>query len=285
MPTDSRANSGEPAYETQDPVLSSQHGSVAVISLNRPRYSNAQNGQLLYALDSALLRAVHDDTVKVILLRAEGKHFSGGHDIGTPGKDTWCRHEPRVSTWWDHSDKSGVEAMYVREQELYLGLCRRWRDIAKPLVGAVQGACIGGGLMLAWICDIIVASDDAIFRDPAMTMGVPGVEYFAHAFELPSRVARAFLMLGETMTAAQAFGYGMVNRVVARDALDLEAMVIAEELASRPRFAMALAKQALNLVDDLRHKRTAMDAVFALHHLAHAHNQMSAAPNSDSKPK
>ena len=58
-------------------------------------------------------------------------------------------------------------------------MCRRWRDIPKPTIAAVQGACIAGGLMLAWICDLIVATDDAYFSDPVVRMGIPGVEYFA----------------------------------------------------------------------------------------------------------
>ena len=128
--------------------------------------------------------------------------------------------------------------------------------------------------MLAWIADIIVASDDAFFQDPVLKMGVPGVEYFAHAFEMPPRIAREFLMLGEKMPADRAYQVGMVNRVVARDSLLEEALRVAERLAARPRFAMALTKQAFNFVDDLQGKRNAMEGVFAMHHLAHTHNRL-----------
>src|SRR3546814_1197086 len=79
----------------------------------------------------------------------------------------------------DHVGKPGAEFQLVREQEVYLGMCRRWRDIPKPTIAMVQGACIAGGLMLAWVCDLIIASDDAYFADPTVTMGIPGVEYFA----------------------------------------------------------------------------------------------------------
>jgi enoyl-CoA hydratase len=153
-------------------------------------------------------------------------------------------------------------------------MCRRWREIPKPTIAMVQGACIAGGLMLAWVCDFIVASDDAFFQDPVVLMGIPGVEYFAHPFEMNSRQAKEFLMLGERMPATRAYEVGMVNRVVARERLKDEAASIAAKLAERGRLVLALTKQAINHVDELRGKRTAMDAVFHMHHFAHAQSMI-----------
>jgi enoyl-CoA hydratase len=255
-------------------VLYEQRGPVALITMNRPRFGNTQNSQMTYALDAAFTRAVEDDSVRAIILRGEGKHFSSGHDIGSPGRDVTKSWPDRRMPWWDHTNKPGAEFNYAREQEVYLGMCRRWRDMPKPTIAAVQGACIAGGLMLAWVCDLIIASDDAFFADPVLKMGIPGVEYFAHAFELPPRVAKEFLLLGERMPASRAYQLGMVNRIVARDALDAEALAVAEKLSALPRFGVALTKQAVNHVEDLRGKRSAMDAVFHMHHLAHAHNDL-----------
>ncbi len=263
-----------PHVAAEQPVLYETRGAVAVISMNRPRYGNAQNNQMTYALDAAFMRAADDDAVGAIVLRGEGKHFNSGHDLGTPGGNDWVRDVDRRGAWYDPAGKPGAERGYAAEQEVYLGMCRRWRDLPKPTIAAVQGACIAGGLMLAWVCDMIVAADDAYFTDPVVSMGVPGVEYFAHAFEMPSRVAREFLMLGERMNAARAYEVGMVNRVVPRDSLMEVAMGMADKLARRPRFALALTKQAFNFVDDLKGKRNAMEGVFAMHHLAHAHNQV-----------
>lgn len=257
------------SFETEDPVGYRVEERVAWITLQRPRYHNAQNAQLLYALDDAFRRAVDDDEVGVIVLGAEGKHFSVGHDIGTPGRDI-ALSQDRKSLWYDHAGKPGAEFLYAREQEAYLGLCRRWADIPKPTIAMVHGACIAGGLMLAWVCDLIVASDDAYFQDPVVIMGIPGVEYFAHAFEMPPRIAKEFLMLGERMPAARAYEVGMVNRVVPRDALADEVRSMAARLAERGRLALALTKKAVNHVEELRGKRTAMDAVFHMHHFAHA---------------
>ena len=246
---------------------------VAWVMLNRPQYSNAQNYRLLGQLDDAFKRAVEDDEVKVIVLGGEGKHFSAGHDIGTPEKDSDMPRF-RTSMWWDHLNKGGAERQYVLEQDGYLGLCRRWQDIPKPMIAMVQGACIAGGLMLAWVCDLIVASEDAFFQDPVQRMAQPGVEYFAHAFELSPRVARELLLLGRRMPARRAYQFGMVNEIFPRETLREEVAKIAAEIAQHDRFGLALTKQAFNFVEDLRGKRQAMDGVFHMHHLAHAHNQL-----------
>lgn len=268
-------SAGNDATATGDPrfLSYSVRDGVAWIMLDRPESSNSQNYRLLNQLDDLFKRAVEDDEVKVIVLGGRGKHFSAGHDLGTPEKD---KHLPRERKllWYDHLGREGAEAQYVLEQDAYLGFCRRWQEIPKPMIAMVQGACIAGGLMLAWVCDMIVASEDAFFQDPVVRMGVPGVEYFAHAFELPPRIAREFLLLGERMPAERAYQFGMVNRIFPRDQLEVEVEKIALEMAKRPRFGLALTKQAINHVEDVRGKRTVMDSVFHMHHLAHAHNQL-----------
>jgi enoyl-CoA hydratase len=261
-------------YETDEPVRYEARGNVAWVTLNRPKFNNAQNSQMTYALDAAFRQATDDDAVRVIVLRGEGKHFSAGHDIGTPGRDVHRSFERR-HLYPDHVNKPAAELLYTREHEVYLGMCRRWRDIPKPTIAMVHGACVAGGLMLAWVCDLIIASADAFFQDPVGRMGIPGVEYFAHGFELPPRVAKEFILLGERMSAERACHFGMVNRVVPRDKLEESVTAIAAELASRPRLGNWLTKQALNHVEDLRGKRAAMDAHFHMHHFAHAQNDLT----------
>jgi enoyl-CoA hydratase len=260
-------------YETDEPVRYQVIDHVAWITLNRPQFNNAQNGQMTYALDDAFMRATRDDTVRAIVLAGEGKHFSAGHDIGTPGRDVHHQFPNRLMVA-PHTNKPGAELLYTREQEQYLGMCRRWRDIPKPTIAAVQGACIAGGLMLAWVCDLIVATDDAFFQDPVNRMGIPGVEYFAHAFELPPRVAKEFLLLGDRMTAQRAEQFGMVNKIVPRADLRDTVAAMAARLVAQPRLGNWLTKQAINQVEDLRGKRSAMDAVFHMHHFAHAQNDL-----------
>ncbi len=261
-----------------DELLYDARDGIATITMNRPRYHNAQNSKMTYALDAAFRRAVDDDAVKVIVLRGNGKNFSAGHDIGTPERDAHLSF-PRVHLWPDHVNKPGAERQLVREQEVYLGMCRRWRDIPKPTIAMVQGACIAGGLMLAWVCDLIVASEDAYFSDPVVQMGIPGVEYFAHAYELHPRIAKEFLLLGERMKAERAYQMGMVNRVVPLAELEQATYAIAARLATQPSLAVTLAKQAINHVEELQGKRSAMESAFGWHHFAHAHNSLMTGNN------
>lgn len=259
-------------YEEEFPVLYGVEGGTAYITLNRPKYHNSQNAQMLYALDDAIFKATGDDDVKVIVLRSNAKHFSAGHDIGTPGRDYERGRDDRRSMNYNHDNKPGAEKAYVREQELYLEFCRRWRACPKPTIAQVHGACIAGGLMLAWVCDLIVASDDAFFQDPVVQMGFPGVEYFAHPFELNVRQAKEFLMLGERWSAQRMYEAGMINKVVPRAALEEMVQEWAAKIEKQPRLALALTKQACNQAEDMMGKRNTMDAVFGYHHFAHANN-------------
>ncbi|GAB2466823.1 MULTISPECIES: enoyl-CoA hydratase [Streptomyces] len=257
---------------TEDVVTYEVVDGVAWVRLNRPEYRNAQNSAMTYALDAAFTRAVDDDEVKVIVLAGNGAHFSAGHDIGTPGRDVDVAYERKAVMWWTHVDKEGGDQRFARESEVYLGMCRRWREIPKPVVAAVHGACIAGGLMLAWSCDFIVASDDAFFSDPVVRMGIPGVEYFAHPWVMNPRAAKEFLYTGDRFSAARALELGMVNQVVPRADLENHVAALAQRIANMPRFGLALTKKAINQAEDLQGLRAGMDSVFGLHHFAHAHN-------------
>jgi enoyl-CoA hydratase len=255
-----------------EPVRYEKRGATAVVTMDRPEYRNAQNSVMTYALDAAFQRAVDDDEVSVIVLAGAGKHFSAGHDIGTPGRDVDVHYENSAVLWWDHVGKEGGDFRYAREMEVYLGMCRRWRDIPKPVIAMVQGACIAGGLMLAFVCDLIVAAEDAFFGDPVVRMGIPGVEYFAHPWVIGPRAAKEILFTGDRFDAQRAYEWGMVNRVVPAARLEEETLAIAERIAAMPRFGLALTKRAVNQCEDAMGMRNGMDAVFGLHHFAHAHN-------------
>ncbi|WP_033313440.1 enoyl-CoA hydratase [Streptomyces iakyrus] len=261
-----------PRTAPPEPVRYERRGAVALVTMDRPEYRNAQNSAMTYALDRAFYRAADDDEVKAVVLAGAGKHFSAGHDIGTPERDAHLPFDRRAGLWWDHSDKPGAESRFARESEVYLGMCRRWRELPKPVIASVQGACVAGGLMLAWVCDLIVASEDAFFADPVVRMGIPGVEYFAHPWVMPPRIAKEFLFTGDRMSARRAYEVGMVNRVVRREELTEQTLELAERIAAMPRMGLALTKRAVNQAEDLQGLHSGLDSVFGLHHLAHAHN-------------
>ncbi len=262
----------QPPADEEQVVLYERRGATALVTLNRPQYSNAQNSKMTYALDEALTRAVEDDDVAVIVLAGAGKHFSAGHDIGSPGRDTDQSFPRKAGIYWDHVGRQGVDSRVARESEVYLGMCRRWREIPKPMIAMVQGACIAGGLMLAWACDFIIAADDAFFSDPVVRMGIPGVEYFAHPWVMPPRAAKEFLFTGARFSAERMHELGMVNQVVAREELEPTVLAMAEQIATMPPLGLALTKRVVNQAEDLQGMRSGMDAAFGWHHAAHAHN-------------
>ncbi|MGH7897461.1 MAG: enoyl-CoA hydratase [Candidatus Binatia bacterium] len=243
---------------------------VARVVLNRPETRNAQDTQLLYELNDAFDEAAHDPAVKVIVLAANGPDFSSGHDLREREHlETLDRYRP-VGTQAGYR-APGAEGRMAREEEIYLGFCERWRNIPKPTIAAVQGRCISGGLMLIWPMDLIVASDDAQFSDVVVALGIIGVEYFAHPWEVGPRKAKEMLFTGRPIPAEEARMLGMVNQVVPRAELAAKTLELAETIARQPAFAVKSVKQAVNAAQDAQGRHTALLAAFALHHLNHSH--------------
>jgi enoyl-CoA hydratase/carnithine racemase len=227
---------------------------IATITLDRPEAANAQNAALLDELDAAWTRAAGDDDVVVIVLRAEGKHFSAGHDLNGGGPVP---------------DRITLESIYQLEARRYLEYTLRWRNVPKPSVAAVQGRCISGGLMLCWPCDLIVAAEDALFSDPVVMMGIGGVEYHGHTWELGARKAKEILFTGRPVTALEAEQAGMVNRVVPRERLDTETFELARRIAVMPPFGLRQAKRAVNQTLDVQGFYAAIQSVFDVHETGH----------------
>jgi enoyl-CoA hydratase len=244
---------------------------VARIVLNRPDTRNAQDTRLLYELNDAFDKAAQDGTVKVIILAANGPHFSSGHDLRERDALATMKEFPTVGTWCGF-ECAGAEAQMAREKEIYIGFSERWRNIPKPTIAEVQGKCIAGGLMLVWPCDIIVAADDASFLDNTVSMGVGGAEFFNHPWELGVRKAKELLFTADWLSAAEAEKLGMVNHVVTNEKLSSFTLDLARRIAQKPLFALKLAKEAVNAAQDAQGRSSAMQTAFALHQLAHSHN-------------
>jgi enoyl-CoA hydratase len=253
-------------YEVLDP---GEHG-IARVTLDRPSTRNAQSKRMTYELDAAFMDAARRTDVKVIVFDADGPHFSSGHDL----RDREAMTD--FSTVGPHGgfDRDGQEGHMAWEAEVYFDMCWRWRNIPKPMIAAAQGKTIAGALMLLWVADIIVAADDALFSDPTVGMGVNGVEYFAHPWELGPRKAKELLFTGEWLTAAEAERLGMVNRVVPAAELHDTTMALAATIARRPSFALKLAKESVNQTLEAQGQYQALRAAFSMQHLAHAHNRL-----------
>lgn len=242
---------------------------VARIVLNRPDTRNAQDKTMLYELNDAFDLAAHDNEARVVVLAADGPHFSSGHDLRDKTK---MRDFTPVSCWGGYN-LPGAEGFMAIEEEIYLGLCWRWRNFPKPTIAQVQGKVIAGGLMLVWVCDLIVCSEDALFSDPTTAFGLNGHELFVHPWEVGPRKAKEMLFTGDAITAQEAKSLGMVNHVVARDDLEPFTRAMAEKIATRPTMGLKLAKQAVNQALDAQGQWTAVQAAFSLHELGHSHNQ------------
>jgi enoyl-CoA hydratase len=241
-------------------------GPVVTITMDRPEVANAQNSQLIDELAAAFEQADADDEIRVILLAGAGKHFSSGHDLkelgGPPSADPW------------RAMRETPEGKFRHEQVMYYGRCQQIHDCRKPSIAAVQGACVAAGLMLACMCDLIVAADDATFQNPVLRMTGAGVELLVEPWELGIRKAKEFLWTGEKIDAQEAWRLGLVNRVVPAAELLARARELAQRIALVPPATAQLVKETIN------HTATLMgqEASWKYHFMAHQwmHNTRTA---------
>lgn len=238
---------------------------VAVITLNRPDKANAQSPAMLDDLHDAFMRAADDREVRVIVLQANGKHFSAGHDISGSS-------ERRADDTAQLDLKAdGLGGIYEWETRRYIGYSMAWRNIRKPTIAAVQGQCIAGALLLVWPMDIIIAAENAKFSDPVVRMGIGGVEYHGHTWELGARKAKELLFTATSFSADEAHRLGMVNHVVPLDDLRSFTMEMAGKISQMNPFALAQAKRAVNQTQDVQGFYAAVQSVFDIHSTGHGH--------------
>jgi enoyl-CoA hydratase len=245
-------------YET---LLYEAEGRVATITMNRPEVANAQNTALIDDLDAAFDEADADDEVRVVVLAGAGKHFSSGHDlkalVGQGEVDHWRKM------------RETPEGKFRHEQVMYFDRCRKIHDFRKPTIAAVQGSCVAAGLMLACMCDLIVAADDAVFQNPVLRMTGAGVELLVEPWELGVRKAKEFLWTGEKLDAQEAWRLGLANRVVPRDRLMEATKELAQTVALVPPVTAQVVKASVNNVAELQGKSQSWRYHFMAHHWTH----------------
>jgi enoyl-CoA hydratase len=222
-------------------VLYGVDGHVATITMNRPKVANAQNTELIDGIDSCLDKADADDEVRVVILAGNGKHFSSGHDlkalVGADGVDEWV--EMRATP----------EGKFRHESVMY--------------------SCVAAGLMLACMCDLIVAADDAVFQNPVLRMTGAAVELLVEPWELGIRKAKEFLLTGDKLDAQEAWRLGLVNRVVPSGELMERTRELAERVALVPPATAQVVKDSINHAADLMGQEQSWKYHFMAHHWMH----------------
>jgi enoyl-CoA hydratase/carnithine racemase len=230
---------------TDPVVLYDVDGKVGIIILNRPEKLNAISAELQQQLQDAFARADDDPATNVVLLRAAGRSFCAGYDIGAkePGADDW-RTDP-------------VRAHAHLKPQLDFEMTP-WA-MTKPVIAAVQGHVMGGGCELVMLCDLTIAADNAQFGEPEVRFSAVGP-----AIVMPMIIgykkARELLYFGDTIDAATALSLGMVNRVVPLAELTAASLAWAKRLTLISPEALYAAKRAVNRTADAAGFRTALYA-------------------------
>lgn len=244
-----------------DTLLYEVDGAVATITMNRPEVANAQNTALIDDLDAAFDEADADDAVRVVVLAGAGEHFSSGHDlkalVGQEAPDAWV------------AMRDTPEGKFHHEKVMYFDRCVRIHDFRKPTIAAVQGSCVAAGLMLACMCDLIVAADDAVFQNPVLRMTGAGVELLVEPWELGIRKAKEFLLTGDRIDAGEAWRLGLVNKVVPRVELMAATRALADKVALVPPVTAQVVKASINNVGELQGKSQSWKYHFMAHHWTH----------------
>jgi enoyl-CoA hydratase/carnithine racemase len=257
-----------------DTIVYEVHGPVARIVMNRPEKHNAENFQLADERDAAFRKAEADSEIRVIILAANGKSFSAGHDV------TQVYGDDRMK-----AIRGDINSRVEFERRFYFESALRIQNLSKPTIAAVQGNCIAGGLMTAAMCDLIIAADDAKFSDPLLGFvamrglneladgkrsgGDVSLEVFYQPWQLGVRRAKELLFTGEAMTPEEAKEIGFINRVVPRAELEEASMAMANRIALANPGALALVKKSFQQTLEAQGQRQAYEYHFLLHQLRH----------------
>jgi enoyl-CoA hydratase/carnithine racemase len=229
-PAEAPINLGMNMPVTDDLVLPARNGAVLRLTLNRASARNALSTAMMAALQSAL-DAAADDESRVLVLAAEGPAFCAGHDLK---EMTALRSEP-------DRGRAAFAAIFAQCSQLMQTIVR----LPKPVIAQVQGIATAAGCQLVASCDLALASETARFATPGVNIGLfCSTPMVALSRNIARKHAMEMLLTGEMVSAAHAREIGLVNRVIARDALESETMQLAQRLAAKPRATVKIGKEA-----------------------------------------
>ena len=237
-------------------LLYEKQGAIAKIIINRPEKRNALNSAVIHGIDESLRIAAEDDEVRVVILTGAGdKAFTAGFDL----KEAM-----------EHNITGVVERRKDTSEEIEFFM-RMWH-FSKPIVAAIRGYCIGGGITLAMLSDMVIASEDATFGNPEILLGyVP--EFPMEVWKMPFNKVREFFYLSKFFTAAEMCDMNVVNQVVPGEKLEETAMAVAERIAQIPPESTKIIKYSLNKCYELQGFRNTVDFVSELFNLGRVHMQ------------
>lgn len=212
-------------------ILTGRHGAVLRLTLNRPGARNALSSGLMAALADALDEAAADDSVRAVIIAAGGAVFSAGHDL------------KEMSALRADRDKGAAAFAALFTQ--CSALMQQIVTLPKPVIAEVQGVATAAGCQLVASCDLAVASTAARFATPGVNIGLfCSTPMVALSRSIARKAAMEMLLTGELVPAEDALRLGLVNRVLAPDALAKECLALAEQIASRPRATVRTGKEA-----------------------------------------
>ena len=230
-------------------VLYDVDGQVGIITLNRPDKLNAISHELQQALTEAFVHADADPATSVVLLRAEGRSFCAGYDIGAKSPNA----APDADDWRSDPTKAHAHLQPQLEFEMAPWLMK------KPVIAAVQGHVLGGGCELVMLCDMTIAADNATFGEPEVRFSSVGPAIVMPAI-IGYKKARELLYFGDQIDAQEAQRLGMVNRVVPLAQLREASLKFARRLSLISPEALFATKRAVNRAADAAGFRTALYA-------------------------
>jgi enoyl-CoA hydratase/carnithine racemase len=216
---------------------------VARITLDRPSRTNAMSATMLDELAAAMDEIEANDAIRSVVVRGSGAAFSSGFDL----KDQMEKRPSGVTEWRPILRKDFDVPM-------------RFWHCPKPTIAAVRGPCLAGACELALACDITIASEDAFFGEPELKFGA-GIVVMILPWIVGPKVAKEIILTGEDRIGARrALEIGMVNRVVANDDLDDEALRLARHIAAIDPNLVKETKRALNRSIEARGMIEALEA-------------------------
>ena len=249
----------EPQHSGEPALLVSDEGPIRRITFNRPKKHNAQSPELLESLAAALADTARRPDTRVLVLAGAGRSFTSGHDLNAVNDDAVYR-----------KNTQSAEARYWQELRLFVEPVLQFRKLPIPTICRVQGYCLAAGLMFVAAADFVVASDDAVFGSPVLaTQAVNDAEVPAFAWRVGERRAKQSIWLNEHMDAPEALRSGLVNWVVAADALDAKVDAVATRLLEVPREALALSKATFQFAADRQGQAEIDQFHFVMHQFTH----------------